>query len=210
MFCPKCGFKFDESECNFCPKCGCAVPEEYRDGYEDDENIDEHPSAMASYLETGKQSSSLPNTKDYLSYKVKKKGGGYYALIIFSILMVFGIIGKILPSQDDSKIEYTSVSITRLREDVKDNAASAKEKWNGKYIVTAGTVTDIDSDADYFYLDTGAFIDGFNVHCSVDDDSLKSVVRSVSKGDTVTVYGKVINVGGFADYTIRVTKIDAE
>lgn len=209
MFCPKCGNKFDEGECNFCPKCGTAVPDEYR-SVSCNDDIDQQSSDNSSEWKTDTSSSTLPNTKDYITYKTKKKGCGYYALIILSILMVFGIIGKILPSQDDSKIEYTSVSITRLREDVKDNAASAKEKWNGKYIVTAGTVTDIDNDADYFYLDTGAFIDGFNVHCSVDDDSLKSVVRSISKGDTVTVYGKVINVGGFADYMILVTKIDAE
>lgn len=213
MFCPKCGFKFDESECNFCPRCGTAVPDKYRNDSEDDGEADNLSSSMSSYLETGKQSST-PNTWDQPSHVVRKKGCGYYLGLCLAFCFSIWVIGSIInysyskpESTSSSHRTYTSVTVAQLKDDLNDNALNAANTWKNKYVKVTGILSNIDSDGEYFRLKVkGGFLS--TVTCRVDSSVLKKQIAGFSVGAEITVCGKITSVNELSGYTLDVSEIE--
>ena len=86
-------------------------------------------------------------------------------------------------------------------EDLEANALNAAQTYKGKRVVVTGTVGNIDASGDYFSLEgTDDFSFTF-VQIYINDDQV-ATVSGYTKGQDVTVTGKVTNVGEIIGYSI--------
>ena len=110
---------------------------------------------------------------------------------------------------EEAAIEYTSVSVSQMMEDLKANAMKAADTYKGKYLEITGRLGTIDSEGSYISLlakdDQFAII---GVHCNVKTKEQKAQVASMSADDTVTLRGKCRDVGEVLGYTLDIDSID--
>lgn len=105
-------------------------------------------------------------------------------------------------------IEYTAVNIDELEEALKNNAAAAKDTYNGKYLAITGKLGTIDSDLKYIgLLSTTNNFDLTGVHCTIKNEEQKNIVKTLNKDDTIVVKGKITNVGEVLGYYLDITEI---
>lgn len=104
-------------------------------------------------------------------------------------------------------IEYTSVTVKEMIDDLESNALKAQDKYKDKYLEVTGYLNVIDSSGKYFslYPDELSFI---GVTCNIKGDTQKAQVSNMSTGDTVTLRGKCTAVGEVLGYTLDVDSID--
>lgn len=101
--------------------------------------------------------------------------------------------------------QYDYVDVATMMEDLSNNAAAAQKKYKGKDLAVTGQVRVIDSDGEYVVLmPEGLSIVG--VHCTVNskDSSQENFVLSVRKGQVVTAYGRITDVGEVLGYSMKV------
>ncbi len=155
-------------------------------------------------------------------YCRKKQGGKKKWMIIGIIIVVFIIIGIASGGKDESSSnsakpttstsqkaeqqrEYTAVDVDSMMDDLKNNALGASEKYKGKYFEVTGKLAVIDSDGAYISLhpmNSPFSITG--VQCYIKNKDQKSIVAKLHKDDTVTVRGKIIDVGEVMGYTLDI------
>lgn len=115
------------------------------------------------------------------------------------------------PTQQQSQeetIEYTSITVDQLEEALKNNAATAKDTYNGKYLEITGRLGTIDADLKYIsLLSTTNQFDLTGIHCSIKNEGQKNIVKTLSKDDTIIVKGKITNVGEVLGYYLDITEI---
>lgn len=105
-------------------------------------------------------------------------------------------------------IEYTPVDIDVLEDALDNNAAAAKETYNGKYFEITGRLGNIDSDLKYIsILSTTDSWDIIGVHCTIKNDETREKVKTLSKDQTIIVKGKITNVGEVMGYYLDVDEI---
>ena len=152
----------------------------------------------------------------------------FYALIVIILIIVFasgsGKDGNQTAATTASKesadattaatttaaqIEYTNVTIEQLLSDLKTNAYNAKQTWDGQYVtITGGKVSNIDASGAYFSIESD--LDEYwleSIHISIPSSIRDEVMRGVSKGASVTVHGKVSEVGEIMGYTIDAAEV---
>ena len=155
--------------------------------------------------------------------------------VIGGLILFGGIIGNIdtedpnsnessTTSPEKKEIEYTEVDIDELDltesidlsggdidelEDALDNnAAAAQEKYDGKYLAITGKLGTIDSDMKYISLNSLTDDwDLIGVHCTVKKSSTKDVIKTLSKGQTIVVKGKITDVGEVLGYYLDIDEI---
>ena len=153
----------------------------------------------------------------------KKIGGTPTWIIVFCViggLILFGgIIGNIdtedpnsnessTTSPEKKEIEYTEVDIDELEDALDNNAAAAQEKYDGKYLAITGKLGTIDSDMKYISLNSLTDDwDLIGVHCTVKKSSTKDVIKTLSKGQTIVVKGKITDVGEVLGYYLDIDEI---
>ncbi len=154
--------------------------------------------------------------------------------IILVIIVVLGIIGGAMSGGDDSsapaddqsadqvlqdeskdegdvkeeKIEYESVTADQMMDDLDSNAAAAKDTYDGKYVAVSGKLGTIDSDGAYIDVmpdDEYAFL---GVTCYIQNDDQLEQVKSLNAGDSLTVKGKVTDVGEVLGYYLDIDSIE--
>lgn len=108
-------------------------------------------------------------------------------------------------------IEYTVVDIDTMEEALKNNAAAAKDTYNGKYFEITGKLSTIDSDLKYISLCsmTNDF-DLTGVQCYIKNDEQKEIVKTLSRDDVIVVKGKVKGVGEVLGYSLDITEISKQ
>ena len=111
-------------------------------------------------------------------------------------------------AKTEKKVEYESISADQLSTDLESNAAAAKDKYAGNYYAISGTLGNIDSDGSYFNIDTSDEWDFTNIQCFIQDDSQLEKIKSMSKGDSLVVKGKVTDVGELLGYSIDIDSIE--
>lgn len=107
--------------------------------------------------------------------------------------------------------EYITVSATTLANELENNAAAAQKKYKNKYLKVTGKLGTIDSDGDYISIDdpTNDFsLSG--VQCFIDksDKNQSNFVLNLRKGQIVTAYGKITDVGELLGYHMDVDKFE--
>ena len=164
----------------------------------------------------------------------KKQGMGCLPIVLI-VLGVFILIGIVTPKGGDSDsgaketksaktttqsekkeketeaetepIEYTSVTVNEMMQDLKDNAMKAQDKYKDQYLEVTGRMDVIDSSGKYIslYPDEIAIT---GVKCNLKNDTQKAQAANMAKGDMVTLRGKCKDVGEVMGYTLDVDSID--
>ena len=114
-------------------------------------------------------------------------------------------------SQENKPIEYQIVDIDELESALKDNAAAAKDKYNGKYLEITGRLGTIDSDLKYIsLLSTTDKWDIVGVHCVIKKSSTKDVIKTLKSDQTIVVKGKITDVGEVLGYYLDIDEVVAK
>lgn len=105
-------------------------------------------------------------------------------------------------------IEYTSYTVDDLMSQLNDNALKASDAHKGEYVKITGKLGVIDSSGKYISLlpDTDFAIIG--VTCYIKNDETKAKVAELSKDSTVTLTGKITDVGEVMGYMLNIDNIE--
>lgn len=111
-------------------------------------------------------------------------------------------------TESNETIEYTVVDIDELEDALTNNAAAAKDKYKGKYLEIKGRLGTIDSDLKYIsLLSITDEWDISGIHCSIKNNEQKEVVKTLSKDQTITIKGKITDVGEVLGYYLDIIEI---
>ena len=154
--------------------------------------------------------------------------------IIVLVLIVFGAIGstggedkpsdttnktnntvstvtdnkKSTSKENKKEINYTAHEVSELMNDLKANAMKASDKYKGQYVELTGKLNVIDSSGKYISItptDEKFAITG--VQCYIKNDEQKTAITNMSVGDTVSVKGKITDVGEVMGYSLDIDAI---
>ena len=149
-----------------------------------------------------------------------------WVLIVLGVLLVLGLVagtggskdGTLTASKKEEEtaetataepIEYQTVAVSQMMEDLTSNALKAQDTYKGQYIEITGKLNVIDSNGKYISLvsaDDEFAITG--VQCYIKTDEQRSQVAQMSKGDIVTLRGKCKDVGEVLGYSLDIDSID--
>ena len=172
----------------------------------------------------GKEISKSAKTCPNCGEKNKKP---IYKAVWFWVIIVFLLIGVVAGSgskdnsssssnsnknnQENKVIEYQKIDIDELEKALDDNAAAAKDTYNGKYLEISGRLGTIDSDMKYISLiSTTDKWDIVGVHCTIRNSSTRDVVKTLKRDQTLVVKGKITDVGEVLGYYLDIDEIIAK
>lgn len=118
--------------------------------------------------------------------------------------------GKKKKAKEEVKeeVSYTPYSVSQMMDDLDNNALNAETTYKDKYVEITGVLSNIDSSGKYISLrpedDEYAIID---FQCFIKSDEQKSQVAAMSKGQSVTLRGKVTSVGEVLGYSLDIDEI---
>ena len=108
----------------------------------------------------------------------------------------------------EAQIEYTAYTTDEMIDDLEANAMNATDKYKGKYIQVTGKLSNIDAQGAYISLskeDNDFTI--VNVQCFIKTDEQKEAIKTMNKGDSITLKGKCTDVGEILGYTLNIDSI---
>ena len=114
-------------------------------------------------------------------------------------------------SNEPAAITYQKVTIEELIDAKNENAAAAKDTYNKKYIEFSGKLGTIDSDLKYIAVEP--FSSEYwlsSIHCSITSNEQKDIIKTLKKGDSITIRGKVTDVGEVLGYYVDIKEVLAE
>lgn len=111
-------------------------------------------------------------------------------------------------SNQNQPKEYQKVTKDELGAALKDNAAAAKDTYNKQYLEVSGKLGTIDSDLSYITIEspTDAF-DLQSVHCKIKTQEQKDKVKTLKKGQEITIRGQITDVGEVLGYSMDIDEI---
>lgn len=222
MFCPKCGVQLEEGSV-FCDSCGTKL-----------ESGSSERSVTSSRRKSGNQLGENENLKFWqkswvmwvcllfltpvgiiLCYMNRERHTHWKVICgVFAVLVLVGIM---LPDGDNNTAreakqrEYITVSVSTLVNELENNAAAAQKKYKNKYVKVTGKLGTIDSDGDYISIDDPAdafSITGVQCFINKNDKKQSNFVLNLRKGQTVTAYGKITDVGELLGYHLEVDRFE--
>ena len=170
--------------------------------------------------------------RSFIDKKAKKcpncgsKQGMPVWLIVLIIIVAIGVLSSL--GKDDSStsnidsannsnngstqvqqpIEYIKVSKDDLEEALDNNAAAAKDTYNKKYVEVTGKLGTIDSDLKYISLMSSTDEWDFNgIHCTIKNNEQKEIVKTLTKDQSLTIRGRITDVGEVLGYYLDITEI---
>lgn len=140
------------------------------------------------------------------------------------IIILLGVIGAVLGKNDggnnystssttkqtqEAPKNYAEADIDVLLNDAKNNAAKANRDYKGKYVkIVNGTVFNIESNSRYISLEGSDPYTLLHIQCYPKNEAVKNAMINVSKGQFVTVYGKITDVGEIMGYSLDMDKLE--
>jgi hypothetical protein len=115
---------------------------------------------------------------------------------------------KVKAKNETPKISYKSYTVSELMKDLKSNALKASDKYRDQYVKLTGKLNVIDSSGKYISItpaDEDFAIIG--VHCNIKSDEQKKAIMDMSVGDTMTVKGKITEVGEVLGYYLDIDEV---
>ena len=86
---------------------------------------------------------------------------------------------------------------------------NASDTYKDKYFAVTGRLSNIDSSGKYISLvDINDELSFNCIRCDIKSDEQLEKVKKMTTGDTVTVRGKITDVGEFLGYTMDIDSID--
>ena len=111
--------------------------------------------------------------------------------------------------KEEETIEYTEITVDELYDALEKNAVNASDAYKGGYYAVTGKLSNIDASGDYISLTEMNDEYSFNsMNCYIKSDEQLERVKQLSKGDTVTVRGKIKDVGEILGYSLDIDSID--
>ena len=108
---------------------------------------------------------------------------------------------------------YADADINVLIKEAKENAASANQNYKKKDVkIIGGKILNIDSDLKYITVEgTDPNYTMLHVRCDIKSDNkdLKDSILKLKKGENVTVYGTITDVGDLMGYSLKLDKSEA-
>ena len=144
---------------------------------------------------------------------MKKKMGLILGCVLFVILAVGSVptdSGKTdaTTSAEKKEVIYEKVTAKELIDALQDNALNAKEKYKDKYVEITGKLNVIDASGKYItvnHIGDDFVLTGVQAYIKTDEQ--KQVVSGLSKGDKITVKGKIKDVGEVLGYSVDIDEI---
>lgn len=147
----------------------------------------------------------------------KFKGLLIGALVLVVALAVAGCGGSSSSSSSKTPPKpktYVDADLNTMLNEAKENAAASNKKYKDKdkdIKIMNGTVNNINSDASYITLKAGQRFDMLQAQCYTHGNKeLKDQVTNLKKGQNVTVYGHVKDVGEIMGYQVDIDKMEAK
>lgn len=108
---------------------------------------------------------------------------------------------------------YADADINVLIKEAKENAASANQNYKKKDVkIIGGKILNIDSDLKYITVEgTDPNYTMLHVRCDIKSDNkdLKDSILKLKKGENVTVYGTITDVGDLMGYSLKLQQFTA-
>lgn len=108
---------------------------------------------------------------------------------------------------ENATIIYEDCTVSQLIDALEENAFNAKNTYEGKYFRVTGKLKNIDASGEYFSLGSGDF-EIYSVQCFLKNDEQKSRLANMNIEDTVTVKGKITDVGEILGYQLKIDTIE--
>lgn len=131
-------------------------------------------------------------------------------ILIIVIIIIAAIAGGGSSTENEvpDNITYTAVDVDTLDAALENNAAAAKDTYNGQYLEITGRLGTIDSDLQYIsLLSTTDEWDLNGIHCTIQNDEQREIIKTLTVGDTIKVKGKITDVGEVLGYYLDITEI---
>lgn len=115
-------------------------------------------------------------------------------------------------SSQQKQVVYTDADINQMLADLKDNAAKAQKTYKDKDLkIMNGTLSNIDADGKYISVD-GTQASGSLIHVQAyvkgNDQATKDKILDLKKGQPLTIYGHVKDVGEVMGYSVDIDKLE--
>ncbi len=111
--------------------------------------------------------------------------------------------------KQDEPIEYTVCTVSELVDVLEENALKAEKNYKDKYVEVTGRISVIDSDGKYISLNpTENEFCLTGVQCYIKNDEQKAIVVELSRGDIITVKGKIKSIGEIMGYSLDIDSIN--
>lgn len=147
---------------------------------------------------------------------MKKKAGLILGCILFAVLAVGSVPSSSekstsnnnTTSEEKKEVTYEKVTAKELIDTLQNNALKAKENYKDKYVEITGRLNVIDANG--AYITVNPIGDDFvltGIQAYVKNDEQKKVVAELSKGDKITVKGKIKDVGEVLGYSVDIDEI---
>ena len=105
---------------------------------------------------------------------------------------------------------YETVDLQAMIDELNENALKAEKTYQNKYVCVTGKIASFDSDGSYITIEpvnAGQWnLD--TVTCYIKKDSQRELLLTKSKGDTVTIKGKIKSIGEFLGYSLNIDEIE--
>ena len=112
-------------------------------------------------------------------------------------------------TQSKQEITYEKVDLQTMIDTLNDNALKAEQTYQDKYVEVTGKISNFDSDGSYISIEA-INADEWNfdtVMCYIKSDEQKQFLLEKSKGDTVTIKGKIISIGEVLGYSLNIDSV---
>ncbi len=107
-------------------------------------------------------------------------------------------------------ITYETIDLRTMVDDLNDNALKAEQTYKNKYVEITGQISNFDSDGKYISIDPvdkDAF-DFTNITCYIKSKEQKEKLLNMSKGDQITIRGKIFSIGELLGYSINIIEVE--
>ncbi|MBO7713956.1 MAG: hypothetical protein J6S85_10330 [Methanobrevibacter sp.] len=157
-----------------------------------------------------------PNCKKKQSHK-----GIAIFFLIFGIFIFLCGFGGLLFGDSDStnstqtsgttktteSVSYIKTTVTEMMGLLNSNALKAADTYKGKYVEVTGKLNVIDSSGQYISIYADGDFEIIGVTCYIKNNDQKQKVMDMSIGDTVTLKGKITDVGEVFGYSLNIDEI---
>lgn len=109
---------------------------------------------------------------------------------------------------EDPNINYNVCSVSKLINDLENNALKAKELYMEQYVEITGRISEIDASGEYICLEPSDDKWSFtSVQCNIQTEKQKQQIMDMSKGQVITLKGQIVLVGEVLGYTLDIYDI---
>lgn len=115
---------------------------------------------------------------------------------------------SVTKEETKKEVVYEKITAKKLLDDLKNNALKAEQTHNKKEYEITGEISVIDAQGKYIGINPVG--DDFvltGIQAYIKNDDQKQVVAELSKGDKITVKGKIKDVGEVMGYTVDIDEI---